>query len=250
MKLAHMENEWGFDQELIACLSTPADAHLKDKKSLFVKRKKVERPKLDPIPLNRYISPTDDKARASKIKLANQDSGEDHFSKWKCRFCGKINLMTRKCFSCSRKMGRFPKEWIDLKPSTAAGLCSRGKSLAEMSMHDEALVNFGAWIKIDPISGTAYGWRAKSLSALGRNDEALEDLTKQIQLQVRECCCCCVRCCILTGTTAATARAFHTQPDGAGAYEQRAACYQEMKRHKEAVDDFTKMAKLEPQNCR
>ena len=85
---AYMENEWGFDQELIACLSTPADAHLKDKSNLFLKKKKVERPKLDPIPLHRVLYVTDAKSRAAKIKLANQDSSEgDHFAKWKCKFC-------------------------------------------------------------------------------------------------------------------------------------------------------------------
>ena len=102
------------------------------------------------------------------------------------------------------------------KPSTSDYFRRAERAYSE-AQYEEAILNYDKAIELDPEDSEMYHWRALAKRALGQNNDAIDDLDKMVEI------------------------------DGSPyTYEVRGKVLLKLKRHQQAIADFSKMIEIAP----
>lgn len=135
---------------------------------------------------------------------------------------------------------------IDMDPSYAKAIASRGLIYYTMGRHGEALAEFSRAIEMDPSYTWAFSNRGRVYWALGRQNDALADFTRAIDLNPSYTKALASRGLGYLATDrynealADLSRAIDIDPDYAWAIARRGQVYLALAQYDEAIADFTR----------
>lgn len=151
--------------------------------------------------------------------------------------------------------GDFRKA-VELMPESAVPFNGRGKAHAELNRYHAAIRDFSRAISLDAKYMAAYQNRAAANLAIGKYREAAEDASQVLESQGEQPS---PELLLLRGTALAGEKKFNQavedlnkaaelKPELVDTYIERGMLFMQLRRHDDAIGDFTRAVQLDPQN--